>query len=449
MDTESDDSDIQPPQPLLVDKGLKVSKRFSKHLYPQQVIALDKISDWFANPTKTNKTAVIAMPTGSGKSGVICCLPYRLGADVASGKLVGVDLNKPILVIAPGIAILDQLHNNLELTNNNTFLFEKKILRETEPHAHYNVKRIQTSNDIQQQALEKFQIVLVNAQKGQGRGSTDIPTWADLDYNVFSVVMVDEAHHLPAPQWGRIVERFSAHAKVAFFTATPYRSDKREITADINTDGLAYYLPRQDALESNIIRRIRMKSSAELVTMHDGGKRRLEMAEAILHHTNTKIEEKNRSERLPGGKLHMAILAAYSIDEANIIADGWNALFPEYPPSAAAMHSGLKKEKRKEIETRLKAGQLKLIVIVQMLLEGFDYPPISIAVIATRIKSPVKFAQFIGRAQRVVRCDDGVEQHGVANIITHEYFKQSKNYELFKSEALIPVSEEEIAEETD
>ena len=84
-----------------------------------------------------------------------------------------------------------------------------------------------------------------------------------------------------------------------------------------------------------------------------------------------------------------------------------------------------------------------------MLLEGFDHPPISIAAIATRIKSPVKFAQFIGRAQRVVRCDAGVEQHGVANIITHEYFEQNKNYELFKSEALIPVSEEEIAEETD
>ena len=365
MDTESDDSDIQPPQPLLVDYGERVSKRFSKRLYPQQVTALDKISDWFANPTKTNKTAVIAMPTGSGKSGVICCLPYRLGADVASDKLVGVDLNKPILVIAPGIAILDQLHNNLELTNNNTFLFEKKILRETEPHAHYNVKRIQTSNDIQQQALEKVQIVLVNAQKGQGRGKTDIPTWEDLDCDVFSVVMVDEAHHLPAPQWGRIVERFNAHAKVVFFTATPYRSDKKEITADINTDGLAYYLPRQDAIDSNIIRRIRMTCvPAELEIGYDGGQRRLEMAEVILHHTKRKIEEKNRSERLPGGKLHMAILAAYGIHEANVIADRWNALFPDDPPSAAPMHSGLKKEERKEIETRLKAGKLKLIVIV-------------------------------------------------------------------------------------
>ena len=448
METDSDDSDIPPPQPLLVDKGEKISRRFNRHLFKQQVTALDRISDWFANPEKTQKTAVIAMPTGSGKTGVICCLPYRLGADVASGKLVGVDLNKPILVIAPGIPILNQLHNELELTNNNTFLVQKHILRETELHAHYNVKRILTSNDIQQQALEKVEIVLVNAQKGQGRGARDIPTWNDLDWDLFSVVIVDEAHHLPAPQWSKIVERFKVHAKVVFFTATPYRSDKREITADINTDGLTYYLPRQEAIDSNIIRRTRLTCvPAELVTRYDGGQRRLEMAEMTLRSAKMMIDEKNRSQRLPGGKLHMAILAAYSIEEANVIADKWNESFPDDPPSAAPMHSGLKKEERKEIEMRLKSGQLKLIVIVQMLLEGFDHPPISIAVIATRIRSPVKFAQFIGRAQRVVRCDAGVEQRGVANIITHQYFEQNENYELFKSESLIPISEEEIEED--
>ena len=43
-----------------------------------------------------------------------------------------------------------------------------------------------------------------------------------------------------------------------------------------------------------------------------------------------------------------------------------------------------------------------------MLLEGYDYPPVSTAAICTNIHRPIKLAQFIGRAQRVMPGENDV-----------------------------------------
>ncbi len=80
-----------------------------------------------------------------------------------------------------------------------------------------------------------------------------------------------------------------------------------------------------------------------------------------------------------------------------------------------------------------------------MLLQGFDHAPISVAVIATRIVSPVKFAQFIGRAQRVYRSPNGYgesETRGItADVISGGFFEQAGNYKKFVNEELIPIME--------
>ena len=47
------------------------------------------------------------------------------------------------------------------------------------------------------------------------------------------------------------------------------------------------------------------------------------------------------------------------------------------------------------------ANRVKLVAIIGSVLEGFDHPPISMAAILTKMVSPVKFTQFMGRAQRI------------------------------------------------
>ena len=140
----------------------------------------------------------------------------------------------------------------------------------------------------------------------------------------------------------------------------------------------------------------------------------------------------------------MAIAIARDKAGADELAKMWNEK-PGYG-AAEAYHSALNKGVRSKIMKMLQEGKLQLLVVVEMLLEGFDFPPISVAAIATGIRSPVKFSQFIGRAQRVVRAPLVIEQNGIAHIITHAHYKQSENYKAFEEELLIPAVDDEDEE---
>ena len=104
-------------------------------------------------------------------------------------------------------------------------------------------------------------------------------------------------------------------------------------------------------------------------------------------------------------------------------------------------HSGLSTLRRKKMMTTIENNEVKLVVVVDMLQEGFDHPPISIAAILTKITSPVKFVQFIGGAQRIVRNERVAESPNVvADVVTHIRFQQRENYEMFQNERFIPVN---------
>lgn len=76
------------------------------------------------------------------------------------------------------------------------------------------------------------------------------------------MIIVDEAHHLPAKQWSEIVQRFRPNAKVVFFTATPNHADGREITKDhtLSIKGCAYKLTCKKPIDDESIRKVNMKS---------------------------------------------------------------------------------------------------------------------------------------------------------------------------------------------
>ena len=112
------------------------------------------------------------------------------------------------------------------------------------------------------------------------------------------------------------------------------------------------------------------------------------------------------------------------------------------------IHSGIQTDpKKKEAEeNKIKKGLYEVVIVVRMLLEGFNYPPFSIAAILRPIRSPVTFAQFIGRVRRRVSCEKEFETGVVADVITHRDFRQSKMYEYYKNHQ-IPDTEDEYMDE--
>ena len=75
-------------------------------------------------------------------------------------------------------------------------------------------------------------------------------------------------------------------------------------------------------------------------------------------------------------------------------------------------------------------GEIRVLVIIGRLLEGFDHKPVSVVGIVRNVgqRSRVLFAQFVGRAVRKINSDDPVS----AWIVTHPCFNQRQNFETFE-----------------
>ena len=418
--------DIEPPPPPRVRTfnhwGKYVRSRIGERLLTHQIEALEALQNWFIETP--DKIALTAMPTGSGKTGVICCLPYFLGASE------DFSFEKPVLLIAPNLEIASQLEEQTLLSDAN-FLCSRKLIPPDLPRASitdalpHGVKIEETKElSTKPKYLEQKDIIIANAQKFlQGNWETVLPD------DLVQMVIVDEAHHFPAPTWLRIINKFKNHALVAFFTATPFRTDKKKV---VNCEP-AYRLTLEEARDRGIIRRTGLDEIKDRVGVRDGDLS--EVYSLVLQKVREKQEEKNANQPLPNNIPHMAMAIAKDTTEANKVEHLWNSQYGD--GSAIAFHYELSAMERRERMERLKNNEVKLVVVVDMLKEGFDHPPISIAAILSNISSPVKFTQFIGRAQRIVRTPEENERNVLADVVTHVYFKQSENYCNFQEEWLI------------
>ena len=404
-------------------------RNYEKGLLKHQLEALESLEAWFQvnNP----EIAVVSMPTGSGKTGIMCCLPFSLGGigltlPDPNNFPVGVPryrFDKPVLVLAPGNEIARQLQEQIHL---DPFLVRTGIITD-QTTVVPNVLRINKTADIQNERLLRGNdVVLANAQKFGGEWEDALPN------DMFELVIVDEAHHYPARTWDRIVAKFKQHAQVVFFTATPYRVDGGFVVGK----PFAYHLPLQQAVQNRIIRRTKAdfleRQPNDENENYEGG-----IYQLVLERINEKQVIKDRDNPLPNDVPHMAIAITKDTAEADRVVELWNQNWGG--DTAFSYHSKLPQALKQERMQRIRNNQVKLVVVVAMLQEGFDHPPISIAAILTNIGSAPKFVQFIGRAQRIYRSQDGPEADGIcADIITHKFYdKQEKNYKNFESEKFI------------
>ena len=384
------------------------------------------------------------MPTGSGKSGVISCLPYFLGQlglkpppelDAFPYGEPLYRFDKPVLVIAPDLAIASQLEGVLTVSADapdENFLLKRGIV----PHIYQvdvlpkGVKIEKTKHVLKPEFLKSHEIIIANAQKFLQA------SWEDnLRDDIFTLVIVDEAHHHPAKTWRRIIQKFKNHAIVVFFTATPFRGDGQRVLED-DEGKMVYRLSLKEARRERIIRSIQWNEVP--IYAHSERDNLNAIFGLILEQVKSIQEEKNQRNPLPDNIPHMAIAITKNIAYAEQVRDMWNSHWGG-PDSAVAYHSDVPKKPKLAMMQAIKNNQVQLVVVVDSLLEGFDHPPISIAAIMTNIVSPVKFAQFLGRAQRIVRGPSGPESARIlANVVTHSHFQQKQNYEAFEREAFIP-----------
>lgn len=226
----------------------------------------------------------------------------------------------------------------------------------------------------------------------------------------FDLIVVDEGHHNAAPSWQRVFERFP-EARVLSVTATPFRADDQPVEGE-----MIYRFPFRDAMQRGYIKDITSVNVAprEIYFTYRGDDYRHTLDEvlhlreedwfsrgvALAHECNVSIADASiqwLQFLQETGTPHQLIAVACSMDHAREV----RAIYRERGLEISEIHSGMAPSERDDILLDLRNGRLDGIVHVQMLGEGFDHPPLSVAAIYRPFRSLSPYIQFVGRIMRV------------------------------------------------
>ena len=360
----------------------------------------------------SGEAAILQLPVGCGKSGLIALLPFGL----AHGR---------VLVISPNITIRASLYADLNITDRRSCFWRKRSVLSHDtmlagPHV-----AVLDGKDANIHDCEKSHIVLTNIQQLASSADRWLPNFEDF---FFDLILVDEGHHSAAKSWEKVFDRFP-NAKVVNLTATPYRADDKEITGK-----LVYRYSFKRAMIKGYIKRLQAVyvAPSELTFTYEG--------DTTTHTLNEVLQLKeeewfsrgvalspacnedivtaslDRLEQLrQTGTRHQVVAVAMQIDHARAI----RSLYAERGYEAETIHSKMAAEEIAEVLRKLKAGLIDVIVQVQMLGEGFDHPQLSVAAIFRPFRSLAPYLQFVGRAMRVVVQNDPRHPDNYGYIVTH------------------------------
>ncbi|XP_019853094.1 PREDICTED: uncharacterized protein LOC105313009 [Amphimedon queenslandica] len=290
-----------------------------------------------------------------------------------------------------------------------------------------------TSTDQIKNSLHN-ELLIITAHQVAGSSRVRIQ---DISPENYDLVIVDEAHHYPAPTWRTIVNHFSS-SKRLFLTATPYhRSTQGYILKDIEAhlaglDGNVpvsidkyFNLSLRKAIDEGVIRE---------KEFHEVGTSEFVNEKTAMQEVSIKIIQIlcEHDAQDPSVKHQAMVLTQsaedFGINSARDFFYEYNAIAPPYYHCEMYIAGS-----PTSVLTKFQNGATRTLVIVNKLREGYDNTNVSVAAIVRNVgpKSKVLFAQFVGRAIRKAHPNDPV----TAAIIAHKLHKQRNNYELFHSVA--------------
>jgi excisionase family DNA binding protein len=369
--------------------------------------------------------AIMQLPVGCGKSGLISLLPFGM----AKGR---------VLVIAPNLTIRRELEKVLNITNKRSCFWHKCKVLTPEVMSAGPYIAVLDGKDANIHDCDRSHIVLTNIQQLASSADRWLPVFPD---NYFDMILVDEGHHSAAPSWMKVFDRFP-NAKVINLTATPFRSDRKDIEGD-----LIYRYSFKRAMIKGYIKKLQAIYVApeELYFTYEGDDYHHTLEEVLQLKEETWFSrgvamsiECNRHivdasldklEKLrQSGTNHQLIAVAMSVNHARAI----RSLYAERGYKAAEIHSDMPPEKQSDVLQKLRSGLLDCLVQVQMLGEGFDHPHLSIAAIFRPFRSLSPYVQFIGRIMRVIVQNDPRHPDNYGHVVTHVGLNLDQQLEDFR-----------------
>ncbi len=309
--------------------------------------------------TARSDPALVVMPTGSGKTAVMTLLAFGI-------------TRKRLLIVAPARVIREQIAREFQTLS---VARRTGCLPESVDAPKVCVVSRQLSTEESWRQLEAFDVVVATA-KCVSPGEKNV--YETPPINIFDTIFFDEAHHLPASTWDKLVKHFHK-AHVVTFTATPYRNDKKPIPGEI-----VYSYPLARAIAKGIYRKIEFIPVEGYGTKEERDHRLAQRAIEIL-----KVEsEMHRAKLLVRvGRLSetKAIKSVYK-------REGLDLEVVSSKKSLAANQAAIEKVMKDKCHGLISVG---------MLGEGLDLPVLRVAVMHRPHQSFPITLQFIGRICRV------------------------------------------------
>jgi DNA repair protein RadD len=372
---------------------------------------------------ESSDPAIIVIPVGCGKTGIIATLPFG----IAQGR---------VLVITPNLTIRKGVTGALDISSRECFWALTRVLSDFTAGPWTAVLDGPSANV--HDCIES-QFVVTNIQQLASQADRWLPQFPP---DFFDMILVDEGHHAAAASWQKVFRRFP-NAKIVSMTATPFRSDALPLQGEV-----IYKYPFARAMVNGFIKNIQSRSIApeELYFTYRDDVRKHTLDEvlvlreeqwfrrgvALSPECNRHIVEASiqrcEAMRARTGIKHQIIAAACSIDHARQV----RALYQECGYQAAEIHSDMDPDDRDAVLERLRLGQLDCIIQVQMLGEGFDHPRLSIAAIFRPFSSLAPYIQFIGRVMRVVVQNDPDHPDNQGYIVSHVGLNNEARWDEFR-----------------
>ncbi|WP_434139499.1 DEAD/DEAH box helicase [Photobacterium leiognathi] len=311
------------------------------------------------------------------------------------------------LVIAPGVAIANQLHKDFEPLTS--FYRKCSVITNNEFPEAVEIRGKQTNID----DLIESDVVITNIQQLQGNDNK----WLEkLKSDFFDLIIFDEGHHSVAQTWTALKEKFP-DAAIVNYSATPERSDGQIMAGDV-----VYSFPIANAIKKGYVKELKgvVLNPKTLKFVRREGEEEIEVSLDEV----VRLGEEDASFRrsIVTSKETLDTIVDASIDQLEkqrehtketklkIIASALNyqhciqvvEAYKERGLRADYVHSKIDSKTNEAVLQKLNNHELDVIVQVRKLNEGFDHPHLSVAAIFSVFGNLSPFVQFVGRIMRVI-----------------------------------------------
>ncbi len=351
----------------------------------------------------------IEMPTGAGKT--ITFLSYAKKN------------HRRIMIIVPSKELLNQVYDSALL-----FYHKSEITRKG------------NGFDEKPNNFQKLHICIINSIKGKY-----------LDYikhQYFNLIIIDEAHHVQANSYRRLIESIVEEQKIlketvsclggptVFLgvTATPDRADGKVMDEILFKK--SYKIEIEDLIEQKFLADIEgyiVKTNIDIseIDDHNGDFSITQLYKKLSTEARNglilgicKNEMKNRKTLVFCINIKHAIEISKSLNEIGI--------------SSKAIYGEMREAEKSAILSAFGRGEISCLCNCQLLTEGFDEPTIDGIVLARPTRSRGLFLQMIGRGLRTTsgkkncKIIDIVDNHrslmGFNDLLETEQYKQIESF---------------------